>query len=130
MASFKTKQRVERICAKYGVTPIFQAVNNAGGGCYPNKGQIFINLSYNNWFTIQSTLHEISHCINFRQNKYLKYNNGSFLTKDYLKKMALRAEVYADLTAVELGKELGIKYQRVYFFNKKSRKFLKEYYGY
>jgi len=130
MASLRTKQRIKRICAKYDVKVTFQATKNAGGGCYPSKGEVLIDLQYSNSFVINATLHEIAHCLNFRNNKYLSYNSMATADKLYLKKMALRAEVYADLTAVELGKELGIKYQRVYFFNKKSRKFLKEYYGY
>lgn len=125
---------LKAICKEYKVKyNLIRHQDFSGGMAAPHKGEIWIEAKLKGDMFKSVVLHEIVHCLNFRNKKYLTYHinpTNSKRSLKYLKRMALRAEVYTEIQAKKMSKRYGVKnYWRHYYFNKRCRKLLKDYYG-
>lgn len=130
----KDKIWLKKMCKLYKVKCfLFVDPDFTGGMASSYKDEIHVskNTSGDRFKTI--VLHEIAHCLNYRNKKFLIYHSNPHHKKrtlKYLKKYALRAEVYTEKVAIKLAKKHGVKkYHRYYYFNDKCRAMLKMYYG-
>lgn len=130
MASKKAVQWAKKICKDNKVNYRFKKLKKILGYADSHRQYIVVSTTLDSDIFKSTILHEIAHCLNYRNKKYLKYHDSSRKSKGYLRRMALRAEVYTDDVAAKLAKKYKIKFYRAYTFNKASRNFLKEYYGF
>lgn len=120
----------KNMCKKYDVK-LLRFDNLGRNYSYPYNGSIVVT-EPNKYVTPNLfkslVFHEIAHVLNFRNKKYLNYHK-KHCSKKYLKKFALRAEVYTEKVAQKLAKENGlIEYKVFYQFTKECREYLKEHY--
>lgn len=125
---------LKKICKEYKVKcHLFLDPNFKGGLASPHISEIHVSKNVSGDRFRYIVLHEVAHCLNYRNKKFLIYHSNPRSKKrtlKYLKKYALRAEVYTDKLAMKLARKHGLKRTyRYYFFNDSCRKMLKEYYG-
>lgn len=134
MATKQDLKWIKQVCKQYNVKyNLLKGKNFYGGYAAPHKGEIWVDAKNSGDMFKSVVLHEIVHCLNFRNKKYYIYHINPTNPKrslKYLKRMALRAEVYTELQAKKMSKSHGVKnYWRHYYFNKRCRQALKDYYG-
>ena len=125
---------LRKMCRLYKVKCyLFSDPNFVGGMARSDVSEIRVSTDVSGDKFRSIVLHEIAHCLNYRNKKFLIYHSNPSSKKrtlKYLKKYALRAEVYTEKVAMKLARKHGVKkYYRYYFFNDKCRAMLKMYYG-
>ena len=122
--------KARALCAKYGVL-MAPAVHYNHGYSMPWAGWVFIPEGQGSKQFFITLCHEIAHCLNFRNKKYLQYHSRK-PSKGYLRKMSLRAEVYTERVGARIYKECGFKgrYVAIYKFTDQWREFLKRHFKY
>ena len=134
MASKRDIKWAKQICKEYSIKCRFKPLSkNLGGYALSWEGKIVVNSTLKGNHFKSVFLHEVAHCLNYRNKKYYRYHCMLTNTKKnraYLKRMGLRAEVYTEEQAEILAKKHGVKkYHRFYYFDKISRDFLRSFHG-
>lgn len=134
MPTKKDIKWLHKICKEYNIKCyLFDEDAGWGGFAEPWNGKIMVAARTKGDFFKSIVLHELAHCLNYRNKKYYLYHinpKDKRRTLKYLRRNALRAEVYTELQAKKLARKHGVKkYWRFYYFNKKCRQAVKEYYG-
>ena len=103
---------LKKVCKQYKVRCyLFFDPEFRGGMATPNLSQIHVSRNTSGDMFKTVVLHEIAHCLNYRNKKFLIYHtiNHKKRTRKYLKKYALRAEVYTEKVAMKLARKHGLK---------------------
>ena len=133
MSTKRGRQKVKDLCKQYGVKCRIKrlSANGAIGWCWPYESRVVLEKHIKDDRLYNIVFHEIAHCLNYRNKKYARYHGKRYgRSLKYLRKFALRAEVYTDYVAKKLAKEHGHRYKNSYAFNAYNRKWLKEALGY
>lgn len=113
-------------CKLYLNKRIIKENGNPAGFAYPWKSEIYVDPTLNLVEFTTAVFHEIQHCLNFRNKKYLRYHSGNATKADY-RRWGLRAELYTDKHAKKLAKSFGFTtYQNVYSNTKYWKNYFKE----
>lgn len=123
MVSKATLAKGKKLCKKYGVTYRFVPKGGNFAECWRNHIQVS-KLNGDRQF-MSALFHEIQHCINFRNKKYMDYHKGPISVKTW-KRWALPAEIYTEVQAEKLAKANGFyEYIRFYYNDAKTKRWLK-----